>query len=69
MTAMLKIINIGYLSLHTQENKVVTDKAMFIVFDKDNEAGLCRDSGLQGIVEKGNEHPRTSLGCSSSRAG
>ena len=38
-------------------------------FDRGNEACLCRESGLYEIVEKPNEYPKTSLGCSSSRAG
>ena len=50
------------------ENKA-TDKAMFTVYHKEDEAWLCRESGSEGIVEILNEHPRTSLGRSSSKAG
>ena len=37
---------------------------MFIVFDRENEARLFRESRSQGIVEKGKRDPRTGVGCS-----
>ena len=35
----------------------------------ENEARPCRESGSYDIVENANEHPKTSFGCSLSRAG
>ena len=53
-----------------QSEKInLTAEVTFVVFDRENEACLRRESGLQESVQKANENPRTTLGRSSSRAG
>ena len=39
------------------------------MFYRENEVCLCRESGSYKVVEKTNDYPKTSLGCSLSRAG
>ena len=55
------------IALSAREGSV-TDKVRYIVFDKENEAYV--SVGNRGRTRlKANEYTRTSIGCSSSRAG